>query len=186
MQHSAEDVSFTSKVGVDWITLRSRILRFIQSKGVACDDVEDLANDTIHVVLQRYRSDYNTDLEQGETIRLFAFGVADRLVKRQFRAIRNRARFVRSVEEYEEVEDLMKEVADAPDKTYMFKEADKMVRRAMDTLSEKHRLPFYLRYCKNQSIREIADLLNLPSGTVKKRLFDARRKLEVQLQDLIR
>ena len=53
--------------------------------------------------------------------------------------------------------------------------------RAIDALSEKQRVVVILGAIQGHDIKEIATLLNLPAGTVKSRLFDARQKLKEAL-----
>lgn len=50
--------------------------------------------------------------------------------------------------------------------------------RAIDGLSEKLRVVVVLAGIQQHDIREVAALLELPEGTVKSRLFDARRQLK--------
>ncbi len=50
--------------------------------------------------------------------------------------------------------------------------------RAIDALSEKLRVVVVLAGIHEHDIREVAALLELPEGTVKSRLFDARRQLK--------
>lgn len=53
--------------------------------------------------------------------------------------------------------------------------------RAIDALSEKLRLVIVLAGIEGHEIREVAALLQVPEGTVKSRLFDARRQLKEAL-----
>lgn len=55
--------------------------------------------------------------------------------------------------------------------------------QAMDTLPDELREPFLLYYARQFSIREIAEILGIPSGTVKSRLFTARARLRQALAD---
>ena len=48
-------------------------------------------------------------------------------------------------------------------------------------LDEKHRMVFLLRYQQEIPLKEIADILDCPEGTVKSRLFHALRKLSEKL-----
>jgi len=48
-------------------------------------------------------------------------------------------------------------------------------------LDEKHRLVFLLRYQQDIPLREIAEILECPEGTVKSRLFGALKKLSEKL-----
>jgi len=50
--------------------------------------------------------------------------------------------------------------------------------RAIDALPEKLRLAVVLVSIEEQSVRDAAVLLGLPEGTLKSRLFDARKKLK--------
>ena len=53
--------------------------------------------------------------------------------------------------------------------------------RAIDQLSEKLRLVIVLANIEGHDISEVAALLGIPEGTVKSRLFDARRQLKETL-----
>lgn len=55
---------------------------------------------------------------------------------------------------------------------------------AVNLLSEKHRVPVILYYVYDLKIREIADILNIPAGTVSSRLHYAVKKLGNYLQDI--
>lgn len=54
---------------------------------------------------------------------------------------------------------------------------------ALEQLEETHRDVFLLRYKAQLSLAEIADILAIPEGTVKSRLFYALRKLAEKLKD---
>jgi len=51
-------------------------------------------------------------------------------------------------------------------------------------LSQVHREAIELYYLQGYSIAEIAKFLDVPIGTVKRRLFDARQKLKSQLCEI--
>ena len=54
--------------------------------------------------------------------------------------------------------------------------------QAIDALPDKLRVVTILAGIEGHDLREVAVLLNLPEGTVKSRLFLARRRLKEQLQ----
>jgi len=54
--------------------------------------------------------------------------------------------------------------------------------RAMDELPEKHRLVLLLAAIEGHSVEEVAEMLGLPMGTVKSRLFFARKQLAEKLR----
>ncbi len=61
---------------------------------------------------------------------------------------------------------------------YMRQEEIRMVQDLVKSLPEKYRVPIILYYTLEMSVAEISDALNLPEGTVKSRLFKARRMLQ--------
>lgn len=63
------------------------------------------------------------------------------------------------------------------------REAGATLWAAVNRLDEKHRLPVIMRYANGYSIREIADVLQIPVGTVHSRLHHACRTLAYSLQN---
>jgi RNA polymerase sigma-70 factor (ECF subfamily) len=66
---------------------------------------------------------------------------------------------------------------DRPERVVLRGEQRSQVLNAIDKLGEKHRLVIILRYYADLSSDEIAQVLNIPSGTVRSRLHTARRRL---------
>jgi RNA polymerase sigma-70 factor, ECF subfamily len=60
---------------------------------------------------------------------------------------------------------------------------DKQVLRAVDALPEEYRTAVVLSDLEGLSYDEIADMLKVPVGTVKSRLFRGRRRLQQALYD---
>ena len=58
------------------------------------------------------------------------------------------------------------------------------VRDAVQTLSPILRETVRLHYFQGESVQTISELMNVPVGTVKRRLFDARKHLEQRLTEL--
>ena len=56
-----------------------------------------------------------------------------------------------------------------------------LVERALDTLPEAQREVLHLVFYENLSVRETAELLDVPEGTVKSRMYHARRNLAKEL-----
>jgi RNA polymerase sigma-70 factor (ECF subfamily) len=54
--------------------------------------------------------------------------------------------------------------------------------RAMEELQEKHRLVLLLAAMQGHSLEEVAEMLDLPMGTVKSRLFFARKQIAEKLR----
>jgi RNA polymerase sigma-70 factor (ECF subfamily) len=65
-----------------------------------------------------------------------------------------------------------------PEDMIVKKQADSLLFNAVQSLDEKHRLPVILRYYHDCSVIEIAQILDIPEGTVHSRLNTARKKLK--------
>lgn len=59
------------------------------------------------------------------------------------------------------------------------------VARAVEGLSPKQRMVFTLKHYEGYKIREIAEMVGLSEGTVKRYLFAATRKMRRSLQDVL-
>jgi RNA polymerase sigma-70 factor (ECF subfamily) len=78
---------------------------------------------------------------------------------------------------------LVPKVADSnPRSTVERRELSEKIRQALDTLPEYHRAVILLREVEGMSYEEIAEVLEVPKGTIMSRLFHARRKMQDQLQ----
>jgi RNA polymerase sigma-70 factor (ECF subfamily) len=61
------------------------------------------------------------------------------------------------------------------------REANAALWASVNALDEKHRLPVILRYANGFSVREVAQALRIPEGTVHSRLHHAIKKLAATL-----
>jgi RNA polymerase sigma-70 factor (ECF subfamily) len=78
---------------------------------------------------------------------------------------------------------MVPKVSDAnPSRTLVRRELSDKIRQALETLPEYHRAVILLREVEGMSYEEIADVLEVPKGTIMSRLFHARRKMQDQLQ----
>ena len=62
-------------------------------------------------------------------------------------------------------------------------ELREVVHALIANLSRIHREAIELYYLQGYSVEEVAKFLDVPQGTVKRRLFDARQKLKRQLSE---
>ena len=69
-----------------------------------------------------------------------------------------------------------------PSRTLVRRELSDKIRQALDALPEYHRAVILLREVEGMSYEEMAEVLNVPKGTIMSRLFHARRKMQDQLQ----
>jgi RNA polymerase sigma-70 factor (ECF subfamily) len=70
-----------------------------------------------------------------------------------------------------------------PESEAIQNESDAALWRAIHTLDEKHRIPIVLRYYHDLPVADIAELLEIPVGTVHSRLNHARERLRVLLKE---
>jgi RNA polymerase sigma-70 factor (ECF subfamily) len=61
---------------------------------------------------------------------------------------------------------------------------EKEINKAINALDDDYKIPF-TRYFDGYKYKEIADELDLPIGTVKSRIFLARKKLMTDLKDFV-
>lgn len=62
-------------------------------------------------------------------------------------------------------------------------EQKRMIRNAVQRLSEKYRIVILLFYMQELSQEEIANVLHIPVGTVKSRLYTAKQLLKSELEE---
>lgn len=70
-----------------------------------------------------------------------------------------------------------------PDRLVMQSEQRSEILEAINSLNDKHRLVVILRYYAGFSNEEIAEVLKIPSGTVRSRLHTARQRLKKLLAE---
>ncbi|HLO31422.1 MAG TPA: RNA polymerase sigma factor [Anaerolineales bacterium] len=63
------------------------------------------------------------------------------------------------------------------------RESNEAIWRVIHSMDEKHRIPIVLRYYHDLSVAEIANILQIPEGTVHSRLNAARRQLQGVLKE---
>ncbi|NKB80964.1 MAG: sigma-70 family RNA polymerase sigma factor [Nitrospirales bacterium] len=86
--------------------------------------------------------------------------------------------------EIESVENLLIDQHAGPEELAEQKTLAALVNRAMTNLAWKHREIIHLTYFEKLSCKEISELLDIPVGTVKSRLYHARKELKEQLKAL--
>ena len=69
--------------------------------------------------------------------------------------------------------------------TILIREQRDFVRKQVEMLEEKYRIPIYLFYTEQLTVEVIGKILKLPTGTVKSRLHKARKILKKELEVVI-
>ena len=88
---------------------------------------------------------------------------------------RNRRERVRNL--FERLTTPIEDAPSQPEDVIIRKQADSSLFSIVQSLNEKHRLPIILRYYHDCSVAEIAQILDIPEGTVHSRLNTARKKM---------
>ena len=73
----------------------------------------------------------------------------------------------------------------SPEMLFLHKEEIDSVHLAVNSLPEKQKLVVLLFYMEDLSTAQIAEILNIPQGTVLSRLHQARKRLQHELEDLL-
>ncbi|WP_333638294.1 RNA polymerase sigma factor [Tissierella praeacuta] len=69
-----------------------------------------------------------------------------------------------------------------PELVAISNEAYRMIDRASASLNDKLKIPLYMYYNTGLSIEDIADALKVPTGTVKSRLYKARKLIKEYME----
>ena len=92
------------------------------------------------------------------------------------KAIRNRTNYLGDV-----AEETIREEQPSPEEQAQVKDERRWVRQGMQSLSPEHRAVLELIFYQELSLNEVAQVLNIPVGTVKSRLSYARTHLRGML-----
>jgi len=146
---------------------------------------EDLTQETF-LRLIRHREKY----EPKATFRTYLYTVARNLWIDRYRSRKSAPRTVsadlRIHEDGATVGDLVPAKGDSAVERLATKEAAAMVRTALEEIPEKQRMVFLLAESQGLKYREIADILELPVGTVKSRMNAAVTRLRGMLGHVLK
>lgn len=154
-------------------TLYSVALRLTGS----ASDADDLVQDT---VLRAYRA--WDKYQRGTNCRAWLVTIMRNTFINQFRRDSRRPSSV----QFDAVEDInvFEQVQDRdPSGSFFRFIVDDEVKQAIQELPEEFRIPVILSDVEGLSYAEIAEILELPVGTVKSRLFRGRRRLQRRLYE---
>lgn len=143
-------------------------------------DGEDLYQDTF---LKAVELADKIDINQNPKSYLISITV--RLWKNQSRkrAWRQRIAGIGSYDEHTEIHNEAQECeVQTPETEVLISEQNAFVSKCVRELEEKYRLPIYLYYSAELSVKEIAECMKLPQGTVKSRLHKARTIIKEKLE----
>ena len=134
------------------------------------------ANDFLQEIFMR-TIEKSESYNPAYTFQTWLFSVANNMCKNEYRRRGVRLEY-QDYESYEQKLDFLKEPAIEPE--FLLEK----IFQTLDQLGEENRSAFLLRYREGFSIKEVAQILELPEGTVKSRLFYARKILAEKLNYL--
>lgn len=152
------------------IVLRCQRLVFATVRDIVSDAfaVEDIAQDTFVDAFMNL-----SKLREPEKLRSWIVGIARR----------KSLRYVTRRQQFYAIETTADRFApdDDPELSFLRREENVEVRGAVLTLPDKMRQVAVMFYFHNMSVSDIAKSLSVPTGTVTRRLYDARAKLKERL-----
>lgn len=139
------------------------------------EEAEDLYQDTFLKAVE-----LKGNIDYGNNPRSYLVSIALRIWKNRRRKFAWRRRIAEICEFTGQDKALGEE--ESVERTVLKKEKEEQVRKAVGNLPEKYRIPVYLYYTLQLSVEEIANVLEIPQGTVKSRLHKARTLLRRELE----
>lgn len=166
-----ENTSFNDLVKLYRTPLYRFVLRHIGNPA----DAEDIAQQTFveaYSALQSFRGQ--------SALSTWLYGIAMNLVRNYLNRAPHRVRKYES----DEVLAVMADEADGPQALIERMELFTRLYEEVDTLSDELRQTFLLVAIEGRSYEETAQLLDIPIGTVRSRLFRAREAIKARLPEL--
>lgn len=141
-------------------------------------DTDDLYQETFLKAMEmRHKMDVN------QNPKAFLISIAIRLRKNKRRKFAWRQRIAPTAGLNEAVDQAcVSEDRATPEQAVLSDELRQMIQAAADRLDDKLKIPIYMYYTADMTVDEIASALKIPSGTVKSRLYHARKAMRKILE----
>jgi len=150
------------------------VYKFCRSLAYSKEDADDLFQETFLKVFEQPAKINGAENPPG-----FLFSTALYIWKSRKRKYARRNR----IAPVEPLDDNITDKVSVED-DFAAREEIRAVRELVESLPEKFRIPVILYYTAEMNVSEIAATLKIPAGTVKSRLFKARKIIEKGLIDL--
>ena len=143
-------------------------------------EADELYQDTWLLVVQRQEG-----LDAAGNVKSYCLSVALRLWKNRRRKYARRQR-IAGTQDLMSLDTSLLDAAptESPEEQLLQGERIRLVREAVDELPQRLRTIVLLFYMEEQSIDQIARITGIPAGTVKSRLYHARKALRQKLKDM--
>jgi RNA polymerase sigma-70 factor (ECF subfamily) len=147
---------------------RDRLTRFLLKRLHRPHLIEEVLNDTLMVVWERPHA-FNGDSKLSTWIFAIAYRKSLKALRKHQDPVEDKA-----AEEYPSLEP-------TPEDGFARGRVRTLLMQAMAELSPEHRTVLELTYFQEIGYQEIAEIMSCPVGTVKTRMFHARRQLRRRL-----
>lgn len=151
---------------------KDRLFRFCLSILDDPADAEDATQESLIAALKALKT-----YRQESSLQTWLFSIAMNVCRGQLRQRRRRARLAASAGPAPSTGS-----SSNPEREMIESERSQAMWHAIQALDEKHRLTIVLRYYHELSVQEIAEVLQVPAGTVHSRLSIARNQLSAHLK----
>lgn len=156
--------------------LQSNLLSFAYQLTTNRDEAQDLLQDTTLKAL-----DNEDKYVDNVNFKGWIFTIMRNIFINNYRQTVRKATVIDQTEDLYHLNVCQDSGLSTPDGSYAVKE----ISQAMAAFSDEYRVPFSM-YVAGYKYNEIAEKMNLPLGTVKSRIFFARKKLRATLSDYSR
>lgn len=140
-------------------------------------EADELYQDIWLVVVRRLDG-----LEMEGNVKSYCLSVALRLWKNKRRKYAWRQRIAKEQFSLETCGTVALEQAPSPEQQLLSRERESAVRKAVEELPWRQRIVVLLYYMEQQPLERIAEITGIPTGTVKSRLYHARKALQQKLE----
>lgn len=141
-------------------------------------EAEDLYQDTFVKLYE-----LNNDIDFLNNPKSFLMTIAINQYRNQKRKVAIHEKIIGKKESIEDITELPSKEQLTEEKIVQ-RELEQTVRRLVYKLPDKYRLPILLFYMEDLSIDEISTIILIPVGTVKTRIFRAKKILKRKLEEL--
>jgi RNA polymerase sigma-70 factor (ECF subfamily) len=153
------------------------VYKFCRSLTYSKEDADDLFQETFAKIFEQPHKISGSDNPQ-----TFIFSTALYIWKSWKRKYARRNR-IAPVEPLDESVNVAANEAANIEEDYILREEIRMTRELVNALPEKFKTPVIMYYTMEMSVPDIAAAMKIPEGTVKSRLFKARKIIEKGLED---
>lgn len=153
------------------------IYSFCRKLCKAGDDADELYQDTWLKAMQKLDM-----LKTDSNVRSYLLSLAIGIWKNKKKKYAVRERIVPNAPLTDEIQQRMEDHREDVLEQVIRTERKIAVLAAIEGLADVYRIPVLLFYMEEQSVKEIAGVLHIPEGTVKRRLWTARKKLSQKLE----